>query len=150
MSRSPAVALCLALLAGGCGTSDRPLTPEEGQETILRQVGELCRLYEQARGKPPKKLADLASVSSMAAGGYAAVKSGRVVLRYGAALPNTAEEPGEGPDDEVLAYFADVPQSGGKALMLNRSVKTMTADEFKAARKAGKEAAAAPPVKKKH
>jgi hypothetical protein len=72
MSKSALGALFLALLAGGCGSSDRPMTAEEGQETLLTQVGELCRLYQQSRGKPPKKLADLASVSSMAAGGYAA------------------------------------------------------------------------------
>jgi hypothetical protein len=148
MSKSALGALCLALLAGGCGSSDRPMTVEEGQESVLTQVGELCRLYQQTRGKPPEKPADLASVRSMAAGGYAALKSGRVVLRYGAALPSTDEEPGEGPADEVLAYFAEVPQGGGKVLMLNRTGKTMTADEFKAAKKAGKEGPAPAPARK--
>jgi hypothetical protein len=139
MPKSPLVALGLALLAGGCGPSSRPLTQEQGQEAILTQVGELCRLHQLTKGKPPDKAADLASVRSMAASGYAALRSGEVVLRYGAALPSTAEEPGQGPDDQVLAYFAEVPHGGGKVLMLNRTVRTMTAEEFKAAPKAGKE-----------
>ena len=39
---------------------------------------------------------------------------------------------------EVLAYEKQVPDSGGNVLMLDRSVKKMTADEFKSAKKAGK------------
>jgi hypothetical protein len=149
MTKSFLVILGLAVLAGGCEPSYRPVTQEEGQQFLLTQVGELCRLYQGGRNKPPAKLADLASFSSMASGGYGALKSGRVVLRYGATLPNTNEEPGEGPGDEVLAYFAGVPEAGGKVLMLNRSVKTMTAGEFNAAKKAGREGTAAVPVKKK-
>src|SRR5262249_31014369 len=119
--------------------SSRPLTRETAQETILTEVGDLCRLYQSAKGKPPDKTADLAPFRTVAASGYAALKSGEVVLRYGAALSSTAEEPGQGPDGEVLAYFADVPRGGGRVLLLNRAVRTMTAEEFKAAPKAGKE-----------
>jgi hypothetical protein len=71
-----------------------------------------------------------------------------VVLLYGALLADTKEEPGDGSSSEVLAYQKDVPQSGGKVLMLDRTVKSMTAEEFKSAKKAGKEGPAATPAKK--
>ena len=132
--------LCgLALVAPGCGGAGGGPTKEQAQEGNLRGVGELCRHYQTAKQKPPAKLTDLASLSSVEANAYSELASGKIVLLYGASLPNLNEEPGEGPDDEVLAYAAEVPQDGGKVLMLNRTVKTMTADEFKAAKKAGKE-----------
>ncbi|WP_168221819.1 hypothetical protein [Aquisphaera giovannonii] len=34
---------------------------------------------------------------------------------------------------EVLAYGKDVPTAGGPVLLLNRSIRTMTREEFKAA-----------------
>jgi hypothetical protein len=149
MAKSIVAVCCLTLLATGCGSpSNGPLTKEQSDEATLTQVGELCRMYQFARKKPPAKLTDLASVSTMAANGYEALKTAKVVLLYEASLPDVKEEPGPGPDDEVLAYVADVPQSGGKVLMLNRTVKTMTADEFKAAKKAGKEVPLPAPGKK--
>jgi hypothetical protein len=38
----------------------------------------------------------------------------------------------------VLAYETEVPEKGGAVLMQDGTVKTMTADEFKSAPKAGK------------
>jgi hypothetical protein len=132
-------ACCLALLAAGCGPSNGPATPDQADEGNLLQVGELCRHYQVAKKKPPEKLTDLGSVKSLAANGYEELRAGKIILRYGATLTETGDEPGQGDSDEVLAYLAKVPESGGKVLMLNRAVKTMTADQFKAARKAGKD-----------
>jgi hypothetical protein len=139
MPKSILTVCCLALLAAGCGGPNRPMTVEEGQEGILAQVGEMYRASQTSKKRPPEKFADFASVRAIAGNGYEAVRSGDVVLRYGATLPDTAEEPGQSASDEVLAYQKQVPESGGKVLMLNRTVKTMTAEEFKAAKKAGKE-----------
>jgi hypothetical protein len=99
----------------------------------------LCRHYQAARKKPPAKITDLASVKSMATNSYEEVRAGRIILRYGATLTDMGDEPGQGDSDEVLAYQATVPESGGKVLMLNRAIKTMSADQFKAAKKAGKD-----------
>jgi hypothetical protein len=150
MSKTILAACCLAGLTAGCGgPANGPLTKDAGEEFVLTQVGELCRMYQHAKKKPPAKFTDLNSVNAMAANGYEALKSGKVVLLYEAPLPDVKEEPGQGPDDEVLAYMADVPQSGGKVLMLNRTVKTMTADEFKSVKKAGKEVPLPAAAKKK-
>ena len=63
-----------------------------------------------------------------------------VVLRYGAMLSDTKEEPGQTPSDELLAYESQVPEKGGRVLMLDRTIKTMTPEEFKVAKLAGKSA----------
>jgi hypothetical protein len=139
MKKSILAAACLAALAAGCGGTNRPPTVDEGESAVLVQVGELVRYYQLSKKAAPTSLKDLAAVNAMAGNGYEAVKNGSVVLRYGAALPDTKEEPPETTSDEVLAYQKQVPGSGGKVLMLDRRVKTMTADEFKAAKKAGKD-----------
>ncbi len=132
-------ACCLSLLAPGCGGSIRTVTPDEGRESVLTQVGSMYLAYQISKNAPPQKLTDLNSVRAVSGNGYEAVRSGEVVLRYGATLPDTKEEPGGSPSDEILAYEKQVPESGGKVLLLNRTVKTMTADEFKSAKKAGKD-----------
>ncbi len=71
-----------------------------------------------------------------------------MIAFYQAQLPDLSEGPGKGPDDVVLAYEKNVPTEGGLVLMLNRSVKKLTADEFKAARKAGNGTAGSTAVSK--
>ena len=75
--------------------------------------------------------------------GYGSIRNGQVVVRWEATLPDTEVEPKSPPSDEVLAYLKDVPQQGGAVLMLDRRVRHMTAEEFKSAKLAGTEGAAA-------
>ncbi len=137
--RRTVVLLSLAALAAcGCGSTHQPLTPDQEKAHTLLQVGEMVRSYQISKNKPPDRFADLGSVRAVAGNGYEAVRTGEVVLLYGTPLSDTNEEPGQSKSDEVLAYQKQVPESGGEVLMLDRSVRTMTADEFKAARKSGK------------
>jgi hypothetical protein len=145
MPKSIMTVCALALLAAGCSEQSERRTPDQVDQDNLTQVGELYRHYQATKNKPAQKFADLIAVRNMGANGYEAVRAGTIVLRYGATLPDTGEEPGQAESDEVLAYQQQVPESGGKVLMLNRTVKTMTAGEFKAAKMAGKEE----PVSKK-
>ncbi len=138
MRKSTIALCCLALLVGGCGGANKPMTPDQQKEGTLSQVGGMVLAYQLSKNKPPEKFADLASVKAVSGNGYDAVKNGDIILRYGAALTDTTEEPGNSPSDEVLAYGKEVPESGGQVLMLNRKVETMSADKFKAAKKAGK------------
>jgi hypothetical protein len=149
MAKAILTAGCLALLAAGCGGSNQRFTADQAAEYNLIQVGELYRHHQALKNRPPAKLADLNGVRVIGANAYEAVRSGKIVLRYGATLPDTGEEPGQTPSDEVLAYEKQVPVNGGKVLMLNRTVRTMTAEEFNAAPKAGKELPAPPEAKKK-
>ncbi len=124
---------CLALTLAGCEESSPRRSVVQVDQDNLAEVGELCRHYQFMKKKPPQSFADLNAVRTMAGNGYEALRSGNVVLLYGATLPDMDEEPGHAETSEVLAYQKDVPESGGYVLLLNRTVKKLTADEFKAA-----------------
>jgi hypothetical protein len=138
MRRSWSWALCLGLAITGCsGPSNQPPTQETLDETALSDVGEMYRLHTLEKKKPPTSMADFRRLEMVAPTGLRAITSGDVIVRFGATLPSTEEGPPSGSSDEVLAYQKSVPTSGGQVLMLNRQVKTMTPDEFKAAKLAG-------------
>jgi hypothetical protein len=143
-------ACCLALLAAGCGGSNAPRTVDQVGQDNLTEVGELYRHYQFTKKKSPQKLTDLNTLRSMGGNGYEALRTGSIVLLYNATLPDTDEGPSHAESNEVLAYQKEVPENGGYVLMLNRVVKKMTADEFKAApRPAGaKDGSLEPPGKK--
>ena len=131
--------LCaLALLSSGCGSSsNEPLSQEGTKEVVLNDVGELYRLYTAQNQKPPTKIADLVPLEATNPMGLMALQTGDVIVRFGAKLPTTLEGPSPSGGDEVLAYEKEVPASGGRVLMLDRTIHSMTADEFKAAKLAG-------------
>jgi hypothetical protein len=150
MPKSILTVWCLAILASGCGGSNEPRTPDQVDQDNLSQVGELYRHYQFTKKKPPQKFADLNTVRTLGGNGYEAIRTGNIVLLYGATLPDTAEEPGETGSDQVLAHQKDVPSNGGYVLMLNRTVKKMTAEEFQTAPKpAGATAGNRAPSQKK-
>ena len=127
--------LLLAFL--GCGGSGgAPPTPAVLEENALGEVGEMYRLYSADKKKPPASVADFTPMEMMSPAGVRAIRTGEIIVRFGATLPDT-EEGVRGSSDEVLAYLKTVPESGGQVLMLNREVKSMTAEEFKAAKLAG-------------
>jgi hypothetical protein len=128
-------ACCLAALAAGCGGSNRPTTSDDADAFLLTQVGELCRHFHFANKKPPQRVDDLARLRSMGGNGYQALQSGDIVLMCNATLPDLDEDSGHSESQEILAYQKDVPQSGGYVLLLNRTVRKMTTDEFKSASK---------------
>ena len=150
MPKSFLSACCLALLVAGCSGPNQPRTVDRVDQDNLIEVGELYRHYQFTKKKPPQQLSDFNTLRSMGANGYEALRTGSVVLRYNATLPDTDEETGQTDSNEVLAYEKQVPENGGYVLLLNRSIKKMTADEFKAApRPAGsKEVSPEPAVKK--
>ncbi len=138
------VALCgicgLALLVAGCGgTSGGPGAGQASRSNAsLMDVGELYRIYTLTNKKPPESLKDLAPLQNAGPNGFGALKTGEIVVRYGATMADTEEGPSKTSSDEILAYEKTVPESGGAVLMLDRTMKTMTAEEFKAGKKAGK------------
>ncbi len=138
MRRSIVGVLCLGLLAAGCGgPTNQPLTKEGEGALALNDVGELYRVYTAQKKKPPAKLADFVPMEAMSPMGLRAIESGAVVVRFGATMTDTEEGPGKSSSDEVLAYENDVPNAGGQVLMLDRTLGTMTPEEFKAAKLAG-------------
>lgn len=120
------VVAAAACLFAGCGEKQAAAVPDEKQ-TALTEVYNLIRVRVESDNSPPRKAEDLRIYENAHPQGYAVVKSGEVVVNWGA-----------GPADSsaVLAYQKEVPSSGGWVLLQNGKVKQMTADEFKAAPKA--------------
>ena len=136
--RSIVVAWGLALLSAGCGGPARMVTENPLDGVALEDVGEAYRVFTIKNKRPPAKLDDLTPIEMLCPTGVGAMKRGDVVVRWGATLPDIGEEPGKVPSAEVLAYQKDVPEKGGEVLMQDGKSRKMTADEFKAAPKAGK------------
>jgi hypothetical protein len=61
------------------------------------------------------------------------IRSGAIVVQYGAKLPDTNEERSSDSSQEVLACPKSVPQHGDPVLMLDRRIRNMTAEAFRAA-----------------
>ncbi len=127
--------LAATLGAVGCGGS-APATPDEIFDSRLRDVGEAYRVYSLSRKRPPRSVKELATIQNSTPVGLEAIHSGDVVVRWGTALTDTNEE-STTPSDEILAYVKDVPEKGGKVLTTGRSIKILTAEEFKTAAKSG-------------
>ncbi len=147
---SRSLILCALVFASafsgvGCGGSSGLAKTEETStdHLALRELGEAYRLYTISKKKAPKSLAELATVDAVGGNGIEAVRTGRAAIRMDATLPDTGEEPGKVPSSEVLAYETKTPQDGGYVLLLDRTIRKMTPDEFKAAKLAGVEASAA-------
>jgi|SRR5439155_18990870 len=127
-----AAAASLALLVG-CSSSRNPGADEPPVAAALRDLNDLLRTT--AGGHSPTKLSDLDRHKSMFSRAYEAVKSGEVVVLWGAAQKGEGET---GKNEAVVAYEKDAPTNGGYVLLSAGSVKKMTASEFAAAPKAGK------------
>ena len=132
--------LALSTLLAGCGASAKPPTEQEqSMEAVgLQNLGEAYRTICVANGRPPKDMREVEQASAASPAGLAGIDATNVVVFWGTTLPDTSEEPGKVPSDKILAYEKKVPEQGGYVLMLDRTVKKMTADEFKAAPKASK------------
>lgn len=128
------VVVLFASLTLGCGGSSNSVGPPQApQEAALRDVADLLRATI-GDGKAPTKLTDLARLESLYPAGYQAVKSGEIVVIWGAKMAGEGDL-ATGPQG-LIAHEKKAPTEGGWVLLQNGTVKQMTADEFKAAPKA--------------
>jgi hypothetical protein len=128
----------LGAAVAGCGGETSPTEGTGGamESVALNELAEAYRAYSIAKKVPPKKVADLASLEALGANGVAAMRQGDIIVQWGAELTDLGEEPGKVASQDVLAYWKTVPEQGGYVLMLDRTVKKMTAEEFQPAPKA--------------
>jgi hypothetical protein len=147
--KSLSIALALAWLATGCGQTPRSEpTAVEQHKQALQEVGEMYRLYVATAKKAPTKIADFQGSRPLSPLGYQSLTDGDVVVQWGVLLTDTSEEGSKDSADEVLAYEKKVPEQGGEVLMKNRTIKTMTPEQFKSATKAStSDSSAATPAK---
>jgi hypothetical protein len=133
--RPTAAWLLLPLFAlAGCGKTETGPPPVTAQQA-LTEVGGMYKEYTKDHKRPPQKLSDFDHPYEAAAiDGYAALRDGTCVMLWGGSLPGASAAA------TVLAYEKDVPTAGGQVLFQDGTVRGVTADEFKAAPKAGKPA----------
>jgi hypothetical protein len=113
------------VLAGGCGKKDPQVQQRDSQ---LKDIYEMHTQFVKSEGKPPKAVADLANPQNapLYPATVQALKEGKLVVVWGV----SAKDGGT-----VLAYEKDAVANGGSVLMADGSIKTMSADELKAAKK---------------
>jgi hypothetical protein len=80
---------------------------------------------------PPAKLEEMKDLQREYPKLYHALKEGHYIMAWGA-------HPSDSGGRAVLAYWEAVPVQGGPVLLVNGEVVMMSAEEFKAAPKAGK------------
>jgi hypothetical protein len=126
--------LMLAVALAGC-SSPSPTAKTPSNNDVMLEVGGLIGAYTGEFKKGPSKAADLARYETGFPLGYQAVKSGDVVVVWGAKI---VIEEGGGPvgGTDVVAYEKKVPAEGGSVLLQNNTVKQLTPAEFQAAPKA--------------
>src|SRR5690348_10063161 len=90
------------------------------QKTSLQEVADLIRSTTLPNGKGPAKVADFDKLQSTYYSGYQAVKSGDVVVVWGAGMKG---EGASGKGGEVIAYEKDAPNSGGYVLLNSGEIK---------------------------
>jgi hypothetical protein len=131
------VGLVVSAAAAGCGRSPEQVAAAESPVAVgLKNLGEAYRTISVVNKRPPKDLREIEQASAAAPSGMAGIDASNVVVLWGAALTDLSEEPGKVPSDKVLAYEKKVPEQGGYVLMLDRTVKKMTPEEFRSAPKA--------------
>jgi len=118
--------------AAGCGSKTGGGSETPAAVNELREVESILRSFPPAR-KGPSKLADLAPFEQTQSVGYQAVKSGSVVIVWGATMPGEGSLSGS---EAIVAYEQKAPTEGGYVLLQNGTIKQLTAAEFASAPKA--------------
>lgn len=121
-SRTDVFILMLLLLAG-CGHNGGgvAIAPNEND------LGQIYSMYQRCvknTEKPPSGTEDLERYEPIFPAAFRRLKDGKYLVVWNV----TSKDPGT-----ILAYEKDVPINGGVVLMADGAVKTMTAEQFKAA-----------------
>jgi hypothetical protein len=101
-------------------------------EIELKELGLSYMSATAINGKPPANAEEL-GLKQENPKLYQAIADGHIIV-YWKASPTNAPA---GTSNTILAYDADVPTKGGAVVMMDGSPRKMTAEEFKAAPKAG-------------
>jgi hypothetical protein len=132
LSRRAIVGCLLSLTLAGCG-GGQDFKEMPADERGLKQFAELYRNYATKNKRGPRSIKELAIKGQGHPIAQEMLSSGELVVQWGAAVVAENENA-----DAVLAYARSVPDQGGMVLMQDTwTIKNMTAEEFKAAPKAG-------------
>jgi len=126
--------LVTSLAHVGCSSgagSDEATPPEVA---ALNEVGDMLRAVDSP--KPPATLADLSSSASFYSRGYEAVKSGEIVVVWGAKMAGEGDASSGNAPKAVIAYEKKTPSDGGYVLLQDGTVEQMSSEQFGTAPKA--------------
>ena len=134
--RLKSLLLILALVGApvafaGCGGSGgrggEVVDPDAGIKGIFDAYQTYYRSHQQ---KSPTKLSDLTAkgMGVISEAGVAAAKSGKFVIVFGIPLQGK----GSGDPETVLAYEKEAPANGGRVIMADGALKTMSAANLSA------------------
>ncbi|OAI40854.1 hypothetical protein AYO40_04130 [Planctomycetaceae bacterium SCGC AG-212-D15] len=132
-ARCVIILVCCALLPG-CGKV-REAAQKAKDATELKYIGLAYLNFNDANGgKAPKNAEDLDPYLTDAPSASKGLKDGKYVFIWGIAVMDIAKAGGTA--DTVIGYEKDAPTQGGSVLFADGSVKRISAEEFKTARKA--------------
>ena len=95
----------------------------------------MYRIVSAELKRPPKTIAELRKAESEVPGGFSMLGESNVEIYFNAALPEVQGKSAADTGQTILAFERTVPLQGGLALMLDRSIRRMSVEEFKAAKK---------------
>ena len=136
-------ALCVLLAAvctfpligcGGPGGDEEPksvLGPAPEQAMI--DLKAMLELMEKEKKPMPKGVQDLAAYGPGFPAAEVFLQNGAIVYAWGTKISQDADAA-----TTVIAYESKTPTEGGLVMMQNGTTQTMTAEQFKAAKVAGK------------
>ena len=128
-----ALAVGLGLVVG-CSSKPGAGAREPNRSDELQDVANMLREFASAKNRGPANAGELAAYESTFVFGYKPVKSGDVIIVWGATMGGE----GGGGSEGVIAYEKKAPTEGGWVLLANGQVKEMSASQFTAAPKATK------------
>jgi hypothetical protein len=113
------------ILVVGCSKSGNDANVSQ-EETQLKGIHEIYMMYVKKNQAPPKQFSDInqPAYSEIYSGAFNGIKDGNYIVVWGVSGTDGGT---------VLAYPKDAPEKGGPVVMADGKVKTMTADELKAA-----------------
>lgn len=113
------------MLNAACGHGPpASVAADDVGKTTLAEIFEMYSGYALQHKKPPAQLTDLKAFQIPYPRGYSELSSGNFVVRFGTPLE---------PAGKVLAYPKDAQRQGGAVLFNDGTVKSMSADELRAA-----------------
>jgi hypothetical protein len=121
----------------GCGSDPSKRDPNvnygPSNKDMLIDFGAMLKAYIKENKRAPSKVADFDRYAPAFSGAEEGLRTKTVIYQWGQPISTDAKAAGT-----VLAYEKEAEASGGWVLMQDGNIKKMSADEFKAAPKAGK------------
>lgn len=139
MSRTLPLAgwICLLSVAGCSSSTNSGGSGTPGNADLLHEVKGLISAYSGETKHGPRSADVLTKYEQGFPLGMNAIRKGDIVVVWGVKMIVEEGSGGtQGGTTDIIAYEKKVPTEGGSVLLHNGTVRTMTADEFKAAPKA--------------